>query len=276
MVFRLWKCSPVSTFEEWQKNTSFGASGFVKKEKRGVQELNAVQKTTALTQRCSILPCATIRRIPCSDTYDFLPVLEQATVTRSLTMKRFLPLLMLFSLLLAVPTGAEAGKLKLDKVHSSVRFQLRHFFTKFQGGFDRFDAKFEFDAKKIKATKLSATVFVNSVNTNNKKRDGHLVAPDYFDGKKYAKMTFKSTKVTKVQGKTFWLAGKLTIRGTTKNVTFKVKFLGEMKKKDRWGNIRSGFQATATINRVAFGVGSKSLALGSKVKIILNVEMLRR
>ncbi len=189
-------------------------------------------------------------------------------------MKRILSLAGLLALVWFVPTGAQAYK--TDKTHSSDRFQLRHFFTQFQGQFSRFSGKLTFNPKNLKATKLKATVFIKSVNTNNKKRDAHLQAKDYFDAAKYPKMTFVSSGVSKVKGNVFWLKGTLTIRNKSLPTTFKVKFLGEMKKKDRWGNYRSGFSASTKINRIKFGVGGKNMTLGSKVKIILNIEATRR
>jgi len=75
--------------------------------------------------------------------------------------------------------------------------------------------------------------------------------------------------------------GDLTIRGVTKEVTFKVKTLpGD--RKDPWGNLKTGTRATATINRQDFGVSwNKALdqggyVVGDEVSITLDLELLKK
>lgn len=77
------------------------------------------------------------------------------------------------------------------------------------------------------------------------------------------------------------LVGDLTIRGVTKEVTFKVKTLpGD--RKDPWGNLKTGTRATATINRQDFGVkwntqiDGGGYIVGDEVAIELDVELARR
>jgi polyisoprenoid-binding protein YceI len=190
-------------------------------------------------------------------------------------MKRFLPFLLLMTMLWTAPTAqVQAKKYTVDKVYSTVFFRVRFWKTPFMGRFDNFDAQLDFDPKKLSATKLTATVKVASVNTNNKVRNRVVHSKAFLDGKSHPAMTFKSEKVVKVVKNTFWLAGKLTIKGKTLPVVFRVKFLGEAD--DPWGSVRAGFSATAILDRTKFGVTFMPKMIGTKVKLIMNIIMTRK
>lgn len=181
------------------------------------------------------------------------------------------------AVVLVIPQ-AQAAKYKVDSVHSSVGFNVRHFVSRVNGNFSKFSGTVVFNRKKPRRTKIKAVVHINSVNTNNAKRDGHLKSKDFFYTKKFPKMTFVSTKVTKVRrrGKkiTMNIRGKLTIRGVTRRVTLKTTFLGQVNA-GRMG-VRAGFVAKATINRFRFKLSyGPRVMLGSDVNIILNVAAVK-
>jgi len=146
---------------------------------------------------------------------------------------------------------------KLDNSHSKLGFSVTHMmvsetegkFKIYQGTVssttetDFTDAKIEFSAD------------VNSINTEDEKRDGHLKSPDFFDAAKFPTITFKSTSMKPVaKGKTIYnLEGELTMHGVTKKV--KLNAIGATKTvKDPYGNIKYGFKVTVTINRKDFGL----------------------
>ena len=67
----------------------------------------------------------------------------------------------------------------------------------------------------------------------------------------------------------------MTMRGVTKEVTFDCEYNGSVKMKE---TLKSGFSATATINRQDFGVSygqildNGGLAVGNDVEIMLELE----
>jgi polyisoprenoid-binding protein YceI len=107
-------------------------------------------------------------------------------------------------------------------------------------------------------------------------RDKHLRSEDFFAVEQYPAITFRSTKVTEVTPTSAKLHGLLAIRGVEKPVVLDLAIHGEGK--DPWGNIRSGFTATTTINRKEFGVNwnevveTGQLLVGEEVEVILEVE----
>ena len=145
---------------------------------------------------------------------------------------------------------------KVDASHSKLGFSVTHLMvSETEGKFKVYEgsvaSKSETD---FTDAKIEFSVDVNSINTDDEKRDGHLKSPDFFDAEKFPKMIFKasSMKVGKVKG-TYDLEGDLTMHGVTKKV--KLVAVGASKTvKDPWGNIKYAFKVTGKINRTDFGL----------------------
>src|ERR1035441_8021627 len=66
----------------------------------------------------------------------------------------------------------------LDKAHSSVGFTITHLsISDIDGSFKAFDAKFTSSKEDFSDAAFDFTADVNSINTDNEKRDGHLKSP---------------------------------------------------------------------------------------------------
>jgi polyisoprenoid-binding protein YceI len=141
---------------------------------------------------------------------------------------------------------------KIDSGHSSVGFTVRHFVSKMNGSFGKFEGTIALDQQKIENSSVEATVDVASVNTNNEKRDNHLRTADFFDTTTHPKMTFKSTGFKPTDATTGVMMGDLTINGVTKPVEFAYTILGFGP--DAWGNERVGIEATTKVNRKDYNV----------------------
>jgi polyisoprenoid-binding protein YceI len=190
--------------------------------------------------------------------------------------------LLLPALLLGVSLPAFAATYEVDPVHSQVGFSVTHMtVSTVRGVFGKVTGTVEYDAANVAATKVNGTVSIDSVDTNNADRDKHLVSPDFFDATQFPSMTFTSKAVKNVTKTTFDLVGDLTIRGVTKEVTFKVNRLAP-DMKDPWGNVKSGTIATTTINRQDFGVAWNTkldqggYVVGDDVAISLELELLKK
>src|SRR3954453_13612118 len=135
--------------------------------------------------------------------------------------------------------GLIAGTWTLDPSHSEVGFTVRHLMTKVRGLFETFDGTIT-TGETVADTKAEATVDLNSVNTRDAQRDGHLRSGDFFDVENHGAMTFVSTSF---DGQT--ATGELTLKGVTRTVELDVEFLGIGG--DPWGGTRVGFEATTEI-----------------------------
>lgn len=183
-------------------------------------------------------------------------------------------------LLVAAAAFAAPVTYTIDKPHTEVGFDVRHFFSKVHGRFNDFQGTIVFDEQDPAKISVEATAVTGSISTDNEKRDGHLKTADFFDAEKYPTLSFKSTKVTAAGKNKYKVTGDLTLRGVTKSVVFDVDFLGAGSVGvggQSWGN-KAGFAATTTINRKDFGINwnktldNGGLMLADEVTLVLNIE----
>lgn len=136
----------------------------------------------------------------------------------------------------------------LDPTHSEIGFKVKHLMiTNVTGYFQTFTASVTTEGDDFSTAKISFEADINSVNTNNEQRDGHLKSADFFDAANFPKITFASTRLEKKDEENFVLHGDLTIRGISKPVSLQAEFGGIGK--DPWGNLKAGFTLNGKINR---------------------------
>lgn len=148
-----------------------------------------------------------------------------------------------------------------DTAHSEISFTVRHMvFAKVRGSFTRWTGTIAAtDSGAL--TGVTAEIQIDSIDTREPQRDGHLKSPDFFDAATHPAMTFVSTAIRGDATGAFEIDGTLTIRGTSRPVTLKAEFTGGGK--DPWGNTRAGYRASTRINRADFGLTwNQALELG--------------
>ncbi len=173
---------------------------------------------------------------------------------------------------------ASAHLWKIDPMHTSAHFTVKHMMlSNVRGDFAKVSGSVNYDGQNLTDSSVSAIIDASSVNTNEEKRDAHLKSPDFFDVAKYPTITFKSTKVEPDSG-SFRVIGDLTIHGITKSVTLVAETLPPPIK-DPHGNLRTGTEATAKINRKDFGLAFDKIMdnggalVGDDVDITIDVEL---
>ena len=182
----------------------------------------------------------------------------------------------ILALALCSAPSAWATTYAIDKDHTAISFKIRHLFSKVAGTFNEFEGAFDYVPGAPEQWKAQATIQAASIDTRVAQRDEHLRTADFFDVAHYPTITFTSTQVTDATAASANVEGLLTIHGVEKPVVLKIEIHGEGK--DPWGNVRSGFTATTTINRKDFGltwntaVETGQLLVGDEVEITLEVE----
>lgn len=168
-----------------------------------------------------------------------------------------------------------AGTYAIDASHTHVGFTVRHMMvSKVRGKFDRFDGSVVI-ADEPTQSAVNVSVELDSINTNDENRDGHLRSADFFNTEANKVMTFASTAV-RADGSTWDVDGDLTINGVTKSVTLAVEFEGALV--DPYNNLRIGFSASGEINREDFGLGwnaaleTGGVVVGKQVKLEIEAE----
>lgn len=177
----------------------------------------------------------------------------------------------------SAPLGATATKWVVDKGHSNVKFSVTHMVVaETEGYFKIFDGSMENTKADYSDAKINFTVDVNSINTDNERRDQHLKSDDFFNAEKFPQMKFESTSFQPAGGNKYKLNGNLTIRDVTKPITFDVTYGGELKT-SRGSTI--GFKAAGVINRFDYNLKwdrateTGGLVVGKDVEIIVKLEM---
>ncbi|MBI1939445.1 MAG: YceI family protein [Ignavibacteriales bacterium] len=191
-------------------------------------------------------------------------------------MKSINKLFVLF-LLLAVPAAAQT-KWAFDKVHSKVEFSVSHLvISEVSGSFKNFEGSVEASKDDFSDAKIDFTVDINSINTDNENRDGHLKSDDFFNAEKFPKMIFKGKSLKKAGKNKYKLTGDLTIRDITKSITLDVVYNGTVK--DPWGNTKAGFKVKGSLNRFDYGLKWNTLmetggaVVGKEVEIKVDLEL---
>ena len=155
----------------------------------------------------------------------------------------------------ALPVLADVETFTFDKGHTLVGFRIRHFVSKVEGRFNKFDGTIWIDRQNPSASKVELTIQADSVDTNNENRDKDLKSENFFDIAKYPAITFKSTKVVAKGSDAYDVTGEFTMHGVTKTITVPVKHTGFMKVPGRSGmGEKAGFEITFPLNRKDYGV----------------------
>ena len=169
----------------------------------------------------------------------------------------------------------------IDPAHSGAHFSVRHMMiTNVRGEFTKVSGKIVWDPENPAATSVEAEIDVNSINTREPQRDGHLRSPDFFDVEKFPQIVFRSTRVAP-GGDGLLATGDLTIHGVTRSVVLNVEG-PTPEARDPWGATRIGASAGTKINRKDFGLNWNStletggVLVGDEVKISLEVEGIRQ
>jgi polyisoprenoid-binding protein YceI len=167
---------------------------------------------------------------------------------------------------------------QLDKVHSSITFQVKHMMvSKAKGEFTNFDVEVEGDINQLESLKAKVIIHAASIDTKNDDRDNHLRSADFFDVENYPSITFISDSVKKVSDSEYEVTGQLTIKDVTKTETFKVEYNGQSKN-PMTGSIVVGFDVEGKINREDYGLTwnaaleTGGFLVGKEVKIFGSFE----
>ena len=178
--------------------------------------------------------------------------------------------------------AATITKWVIDPMHSEVQFKVKHLVISTVTGFFRsFEGSMETDGDNFEDAKISFAIDIDSIDTNQSQRDGHLKSADFFDAEKYPQITFSSTsfKATGDEDE-YKLTGDLTVKGVTKSVTLDAEFGGSAD--DFYGNTKAGFEVSGKINRKEFGLNmdvvteAGSVVVGEDIKLMINIQFTKQ
>ena len=169
----------------------------------------------------------------------------------------------------------------IDPSHSQITFSVRHMMiSNVHGRFEDFTGVFDLNEEDPTRSTVDVQIDAASINTKDAKRDGHLISPDFLNAAEYPSLSFKSTRVEKIDAQRGCLHGDLTIRGLTHEALLDVEYAGMAK--SPWGTTSAGFTASTQINRkdwdlnwnVALETGG--WLVGDTIKINIELELVKQ
>lgn len=170
-----------------------------------------------------------------------------------------------------------SGSWTIDRDHSNISFSVRHFFTPVNGRFDDYQADILFDPDDLARSRINVTIPVESVNTQNSRRDNHLKSEDFFNASQWPNIKFVSNSIEQTGENQFVARGELTIRDENRSFELPFELLGTMDHPMMENTKVAGITASANLNRSNFGVGvgdwAATMVVGNEVDIQINLEL---
>lgn len=153
----------------------------------------------------------------------------------------------LFALALQAGPALAQSPAKLVPAQSEVAFVTKQMGVPVDGRFNKFDAQISLDPKKPEAGSVVFSIDTASATLEVAESDAEMPKDIWFNVAKFPKATFKSTAIKGLGNGKFEVAGKLDIKGSTRDVVVPVQIT------------QSGANSTATgsfvIKRLDFKIG---------------------
>jgi polyisoprenoid-binding protein YceI len=190
----------------------------------------------------------------------------------------------LFALVLALLLGmplaqAQAEQWEIDQDHTNIYFDVRHTFVTVRGLFEDFSGTVVFDPENFEAARFDFTVNVASINTGITRRDDHLRSADFFEARRFPRMTFTTTGVKHVLGDEYSLEGDLTIKDVTKRITLPLRYFGMQENPLKQGQTVAGVEIDFMLDRLEYNVGTGQFfemgVVGKEVRVLVALEVLK-
>ncbi|MFN1834684.1 YceI family protein [Balneola sp. MJW-20] len=182
-----------------------------------------------------------------------------------------------FAVFAVAMTNMVATSWDVDKSHSAINFEVTHFFTPVNGQFNDYTAQVNFDPNNLEESMIDVQIMVNSIDTKNEKRDGHLKSADFFNASEYPMMTFKSTEIRSVGNNKFVAVGDLQIKDVSREIELPFTLLGVQDNPMAEGKLVAGITSEMMIDRTEFDVGvgdwASDAVIGDEVTVNLNLEL---
>jgi polyisoprenoid-binding protein YceI len=122
----------------------------------------------------------------------------------------------------SITSSISFAQQKLDLKQSEIVFVSKQMGVPVDGRFKKFDTQMNFDPKSPQTSKVAFTVDLASADIGNADTERELAKPGWFDTSKFPQATFASSAIKAIGGGKFEVAGKLSIKGNTRDVVVPV------------------------------------------------------
>jgi polyisoprenoid-binding protein YceI len=115
-------------------------------------------------------------------------------------------------------TGAAFAQAKVVPAQSQITFAIKEMGVPVEGRFSKWTADIAFDPKKPETGKVAFTIATSSAAFGVPETDAEVPKAEWFNVAKFPSATFASTAIKATGGGKFDVAGKLTVKGITRDV----------------------------------------------------------
>jgi polyisoprenoid-binding protein YceI len=115
-------------------------------------------------------------------------------------------------------SGVAFAQAKVVPAQSQITFGIKEMGVAVEGRFTKWTADIAFDPKKPETGKVAFTIATGSASFGAPETDAEVPKPEWFNVAKFPNATFASTAIKAKGGGKFDVAGKLTVKGVTKDV----------------------------------------------------------
>lgn len=150
------------------------------------------------------------------------------------------------AVLLAIPTLAGAQGLVYDK--SEIRFVSKQMGVEVEGRFRRFKANVDFRPSDAAQSRADFDVDLASIDLASEESEAEVRKADWFDTARFPVATFRSSSVRALGGERYEVAGKLAMKGVTRDVVVPVEV-----RTDATGNTVA--EARFAVKRLPYRIG---------------------
>src|SRR5215813_686899 len=148
--------------------------------------------------------------------------------------------------MLLLAAGAAAQGLLIDK--SEIRFVSKQMGVNVEGRFRKWKANIVFLPKDLAKSKAEFDIDLGSIDLASDESETEIKSPQWFNIAKFPVAHFSSTSIKALGGDRYEVAGKLTLKGVTKDVLIPIAL-----KKDATGkNVAEG---SFPLKRIDYHVG---------------------
>ncbi|TVR99772.1 MAG: polyisoprenoid-binding protein [Rhodospirillales bacterium] len=184
--------------------------------------------------------------------------------------KRWGGIVALVVAVLLAPDAARAAEWTVDAAESRIGFRATQMGAGFEGRFHRFTGEVRFDPDDPEAGRAAFTVEIASVDTGNAERDQAILTNVWMAAADHPTATFETDRITRENGDRYRAEGRLTMRGTSREVVFPFTFSPQA------GSDAAEVAGEIPLSRTDFGIGRGEFAADGVIgdRVVIQIRLI--
>ncbi|MGZ9668847.1 YceI family protein [Pseudomonas sp. GNP014] len=125
--------------------------------------------------------------------------------------------------LCAIPAVQAVEYTRVNTAASQISFTYNQMGSRMYGTFGKFDATLKLDTDNLANAQTTLHIDLTSIDAGSEDANTELVKPAWFDTAKFPVAVFESSQFTRVSANHYLIAGRLTLKGITRDVKVPVE-----------------------------------------------------